>query len=301
LSIVSEVGQEAVLSKITAAADPYSPIDRSAVGLWQRISIMLEDGTADTTSQVYWAQTSGIFVDLRLPAARTNCGVEELSGLSPAGLAALGEQKGFAGRTLCHDNVFIWFRSIDFRPPSGRLDTGLVRIEGDMLFEEGAPGSALGVGYREVYRRIAGGESRCLALELVASTGQAAGLLESGDALLVVLDGLFMFARKRKHDLPASETLTELLVAARGRQSELEALLDCHIALGHVESGRDRWTIDLSTHPWTEGKPLFTAKTAELSGSRLRLDHGPGESLWEVRDSNLDGAALVSLFQRPSK
>jgi hypothetical protein len=270
-------------------------VGKSAIGLWQRTSITLEDGSVDDTTRVFWAQTAAIFVDLRVPAGRVGRGLGELARLSVAELATLGQQKGFAGRTVRHGDNFTWLRSIDFHPSSGRPDTGLVRIEGDMLFEQGDPKSALGVGYHEVYRRVAAGDNRRLALEL-ADSMDSFGDAKATRAYLVVIDGTFMFARQRPVELPQSATLTELLAAARGRKAELRALLDCHVALGRVDSGADRWMVDLSTQPWTERRPLFSIEAAELRGSQLRLEHARGSSLWDIRDSSLAPAELLSLF-----
>jgi len=127
---------------------------------------------------------------------------------------ALGQQQGFAGDLVCVGDRFTWHRDIDFQPPTGRPDTGLVRIEGDTLHEEGDAADA-GSTYRETFRRIASGSRRRLALRSAAGEGHMSASAAPVRADLVVIDDHLLLARARPEALPAAPGLGSLLANAR--------------------------------------------------------------------------------------
>ncbi|MGF6177917.1 hypothetical protein ABIE33_006237, partial [Ensifer sp. 4252] len=279
-----------------AKSDQSLPVPEAAFGLWQRESIRFDDGSIDTTTRVFWAQTASHYIDIRIPAHRVDVADADLGSLSVAELASLGEQKGFAGTTVSEGNRFSWHRSIDFRPGNGRPDTGIVKIEGDMLYEEGDPSGVLGVGYRETYRRRAHANDRRVALELMETTGEPIYVRPKTPTLLILLGDYFLFARGRSGQLPQAETLTELLVPSLNDAATLAKLLDCEISFGRIQSNKGFWIVELSTHPWRERHPLFELKGAEMAGGSLYLNHRKGRTKWSVTDSNIELGCLARIF-----
>lgn len=270
------------------------------VGLWRRESITLDDGTIDDTTIVYWAQTSREFVDIRVPANRPEISsAQALKELTSDELLALAGQKGFAGYSILEGNRCIWNREIDFRPSTGRPDTGMVRVEGDTLFEEGDPDSVLGSGYREVYRRECDGSRLCATLKREAGQRGADRRLLSA-ALLVLLNDRFMFARDRPKPLPPAETLHELvtrqLAEAPGSAS---SLLDCEVSLGQIDDDASALRVELSTIPMREQQSLFLDNRARvLSNDVVAVEIDGVESLWKILHSNASASALAALLSR---
>lgn len=266
------------------------------MGLWQRDSIVFDGGRCDAETQVFWAQTSSIFIDLRIPADRPGFKSNDLTLLTENELCVLGEQKGFAGRLYGEGHHFTWKREIDFRPPNPRSDNGIIKIIGDNLYEEGDPTAILGEQYKEIYTRRQTGDHRRIALELMQHSGAPFCGSAAKEAFLVIIDDSFMFARSRPNTLRQAETLSELLVEARRNGTPVDQLIDCHIVKGQI-SNELEFEILLSTHPWTEGKNLFEIASAEIDGEKITLDHASCSSVWRIHDSNISHQKLSEIFK----
>ena len=91
--------------------------------------LMRAPGKEDTTTRVYWLQTSNWHADIRAPSDRpVFSDYTGLSALSPQELGALARQQGFAGITEVEGEICRWHRRFDYQPPSGfagdRVSTG---------------------------------------------------------------------------------------------------------------------------------------------------------------------------------
>lgn len=270
-------------------------LPESIYGLWQRDSLVMQSGEAEAKMRVFWAQTASVFVDLRIPADRPNCDISQIPMMDIGELKKLGQQKGFAGHLSRNGDVFFWHRDIDFRPPTARPDEGIVTIVGDKLYEGGDADAVLGEPYREIYSRRSRAAPRRIGLELISHDGAPFCGSPADTAYLVMIDDVFMFARSRPQRVRQAESLVELLVEAKEKGQPLLPLLDCHVAKGTVV-GRTPFSIDLSTHPWTEGRPLFQIIDATMSKGSIALDHGTAKSVWRIRDSNISDDRLCQLF-----
>jgi hypothetical protein len=268
------------------------------LGLWVRESITLGDGTVDRATKVWWGQTRRAFVDLRIPEGRPNLSrtMDEFL-LPPSILESLGRQKGFAGHILIEGARCRWIRSIDFQPRSGRPDEAVIRIEGDVLYEDGKPGSVVGAAYREVYRRVRRADRRCISLRLAERESPEHERREASHAILVIVDETFMFAKRRPQQLVGTDMLSDLLVKATSLK-EVKAYLDCEISLGVIGRTGEGWTIQHSTLPWREGQPLGIRGKATLASDRLVIQEPSGKEVWSIEESNLPRKELVELFDK---
>jgi len=227
-------------------ADP-PPVPDWMRGLWRRRSIAWPDGRVDATTTVYWLQTATAFADIRIPADRPACdGRTRLEDLDVAMRAALAAQGGFAGWTALRGAQCRWHREVDFQPPSGVPDAGTLRRAGALLIEDGAHEP-----YVEIWEPVDCGPAALAPPDAwLARLPRGARLLTCGDAFLYVCD--------RRPALPRAASLSAL-AARRGLPAVPAAWLDCEISLGRIAGGRRPWQIALSTLPWREGRPLFTA------------------------------------------
>ncbi len=260
------------------------------VGLWCRESIELQDGTLDRTTQVFWGQSSNLFVDIRIPIDRPlRPGCLGFKDFTLEELTQLSEQHAFAGHVLVEDETCTWMRFIDYQPNTGRPDRGHLRLEGNILHEEGGADSIIAMDYHEIYHRDVGGEERRIALRLESCGGQLFGESPPNDAILVVLDDHFMFARGRGCQLEPAETLHELVQKADGNRATIEAYLDCEVSIGRLGIDDHAWRIELSTPPWREGERLFAQGQARIEPDEklLRMDTPAGWARWRVFDTNL--------------
>lgn len=112
-------------------------------GLWRRTVIRRSDGRSDTTTQVWWFQSSSFHIDLRIPADRPAVAdAAALAMLSPEQLQRYAAQTGFAGVTAVDGTRCAWHPEIAFPYVSSEVDAGWMRFDGpDHLHEAGLDGS----------------------------------------------------------------------------------------------------------------------------------------------------------------
>jgi hypothetical protein len=280
------------------------PLDRPAVpdwlvGLWQRESLRFADGTTDRTTRVFWGQTSSLYVDIRVPADRPiGKDRKSLGEFTLCELRLMAEQKGFAGHITLNDGRCSWIRYMDYRPSTGRTDEGRLRLDGDILYEEGDPAAVLGKSYQEIYRRKSRAEDLCVALRRRAATSPESKRANERDAILILLDNWFLYALARQLELPPAETLGELVDQANGDREKIHGYLDCEYSLGQIR-GLDRsWQVQLSTLPHREGAALFDLGHADGDDTTLVLTHANSKqaSYWEIVESNISSDKLASMF-----
>ena len=122
-------------------------------GLWRRTVIHRSNGVSDTTTQVWWFQSSSLHFDLRIPV--DHVGVT-----------------GFAGVTVVDGEQCAWHPAIAFPAISSELDAGWMRFDdADHLHETGLDNS-----YEEDWYREPTGPMHGLRLEEV-----------NGDAIAILL------------------------------------------------------------------------------------------------------------------
>lgn len=208
--------------------------------MWRRRLLIEEDGSRDADTIVWWMQTGQLFADIRLPADRTPlAGATCFADLDSAGLSCLTRQEGFAGILEWTNEACAWRRMIDFRPLPGPPDEGWM--------EEAGPGLVIERGIYLDYLE-----------EWEQSTPEAAASEEwvwhggwAGPTVLR-LANVFMFAEDRRPTPPNPDSFRADVLAAKGDEASLSALLNCEISYGHVEDDGS-WRVALSTIPWREG------------------------------------------------
>lgn len=268
------------------------------VGLWRRQSIELQDGTIDRTTRVFWAQSLNLFVDIRIPIDRpAQPGCRAVADYTLGELSQLCEQRAFSGHVVVKDDACTWIRLIDYQPDTGRPDTGRLRLEGDMLHEVGGANTVTGMEYHEIYERDVSGKERRIALRLESCAGRLFGERPPGDAILVILNDRFAFARSRSRPLGSAETLCGLVASANGDRATIEGYLDCEVSIGSLGDD-DTWLIELSTLPWREGQRLFPRGHASAARDEgvLRMDTPVGSARWRVYDTNLRYQMICALL-----
>lgn len=283
---------------VDPAVDRYADAPTWLAGMWRRQSIRFPDGTEDRTTQVHWGQTRRLYVDLRIPQGRPAAGGRRsLSDFTLPELCQLAEQKGFAGHILMENGACSWVRYIDYRPDTGRLDAGRLRLDGDTLYEEGDLDSVLASAYQEIYRRERSGSSLSVALRLIAHEPSAVAGFDWTGAVLVLIDDCFLFARPRRMALPRAETLRELVEAAANDRALVHAYLDCELSLGRHGGP---WQVEESTLPFREGGSAWDGSETRLmeNGASLLQENGLGRFRWRIVESSEPVDRLPSLIDR---
>lgn len=245
-----------------------APVPERYLGVWQRTLLTTAAGVHDTSTRVYWLQTSHLFADLRIPLP------------APSSVRELLAQGGFAGVTevtqpansaeLCQ-----WHRAVDFQPPRGSEDIGFMRFErDDCVLEDGLDAS-----YHEVWERLPESLGRNWGVWLVAADGRQGCLLLAGDC--------FVFVAGRPKPLAPASSLLALLEAG---SSPLQ-LLECELSFGWHHEGKQPWQIALSTIPERIGQALLPASLSPDDSTQLcsvqtleQLGHLPPIGGWRLRE-----------------
>jgi len=213
-------------------------VPEAYVGLWRRTLLRAPD-KEDTTTSVYWLQTSNWHADIRVPSDRPALSDRtRLGALSAEEMRALARQQGFAGITEVEGEICRWHRRFDYQPPSGFNDIGRMEFDGpDRLLEYGVEQD-----YFEIWERVPGrGES------LVTESDDGA----RRTSLRLSLAPWVMFVRPRSSTLGCATGLDQLVMSAN--DVDRVALLDFEISFGRLDESTNSWRIELSTLPWLEG------------------------------------------------
>ncbi len=215
-------------------------------GLWRRRSIRFADGRYDDSTVVYWLQSESAFADIRVPAGRPVVREREaLAGLGESELLALTRQGGFAGWTELSGMRCHWHRQIDFQPPTGVPDQGMMHRGDGVLIEEGVHER-----YIEIWESVACGPAGADTL-LARRAATAMG------GRLILAGNVFFFVRDGRPPLATASNLAALAPDGRERRAALLSLLDCEISFGRCRGGGVPWEITLSTLPYREGQSLL--------------------------------------------
>jgi hypothetical protein len=213
-----------------------APVPDRYLGVWQRTLLTTTRGVRDTSTQVYWTQTTRLFADLRIPHPAPQSVREQLTQAGFAGVTEITEPAGSA--ELCQ-----WHRAFDVQPPRASEDIGTMHFENaECVLEDGLDGS-----YHEVWERLPDSIGRNWGEWLVAADGRQGCLLLAGD--------YFVFAASRHKPLPPAGSLLALL-----EQGACPVhLLECELSFGRHHFGKQPWQIELSTIPERIGQALLPA------------------------------------------
>lgn len=222
------------MSELTSVPSEY-------LGLWRRDSLVQPNGLRDVTTEVYWLQSHGLYVDLRIPAGRPDFrGYSDLSALPPGHLEWLRKQEGFAGRLSVDGGICHWRRDLDYQPPGVVDDIGQAHfISESVLLETGVLAD-----YAEIWRRaVLNGVDRNADQVLAARSipGEHGRL-----GFWVVVGDVFMYAIDRVKPFASN------LAGAAWTLDDF----DCEIGFGRVQ-GSLPWQIDRCSLPYVEGSSLF--------------------------------------------
>jgi hypothetical protein len=256
---------------------------KDLVGVWRRRSIETEDGRKDTTTQVFWLQTHSCFGDIRIPIDRPQgLAHRSLRELSKREAIALSHQQGFAGITQVEGNTCQWHRHIDYQPPNGSRDVGLLAWEQETLIELGVDAA-----YREEWERLDDGSAGCIALVLKPDKNSAFSSRWQG--CFVAVGDYFVSILDWRTALPNADSLASLLGSDQDH-TRSSSYLNCEISFGRRSAGRIPWEIERSTFPWREGQPFWNPidlAVNQTQGEILQTIHGGAAQRtdrWTIRE-----------------
>jgi hypothetical protein len=254
-----------------------APVPPHYRGVWRRTLLQTPDAI-DTSTTVFWLQTSRWHADIRLPEGRPDfAGIRSIAECGPLHIDWLARQQGFAGITAVSADAAgtetcQWHRLVDFQPPPAAPDAGTMRFDGDALTETG-----IHADYLETWQRLTDSTRGHATLQLLDAQGQPASPMR----LLLVAGNHVMHVRGRAAAWPASVAPGTPLadVVAAGQVD----LLDFEISFG--QRSPDGWTVARSTLPWLENTSIAML-IKRLGNDRLVVDYGGDVRCWKMLEWN---------------
>ena len=242
-----------------------STVPDAYLGVWKRTLLRTPD-FEDTTSEVYWLQTSRWHGDIRVRTDRPALADRgSLAACARDELLALAKHQGFCGVTTVEGDVCRWHRRVDFQPPSGFNDVGR------MVFE--SPDRSLEYGieqdYFEIWERLPQSIGPTMAVTR-DDAGRAVHLLRTGHCVMRI--------RPRAQTLPPAANLAALAVDCD--DATLRDWLDFEISFARLDDDGSA-TILRSTFPWLEGQRLPEAEVLQAAADG---GLGPAARHWRVLD-----------------
>jgi hypothetical protein len=260
-----------------------APVPPEYTGLWRR-EVITAPGFRDETTQVLWLQTRSWYVDLRVPADRPPArGGAGFADYDAAELLALGQIQGFAGELAAADGICLWRRDLDRQPPGPLPDEARCAVDGDVMIEDGVHAD-----YQEIWRRVSGSEGPFAAFGLADPAG--------ADGLLVLACDHMMEFRARSGAPLTGASLTEQVERrlSAGDRAAAEELLATRIRYAARDGGT--WRVRLSSHPWLEGRPIWSVASFDPATGRLQTTDEDQTSGWRLLDASLPAADLGRLI-----
>ncbi|CAN7287576.1 hypothetical protein LJR225_001486 [Phenylobacterium sp. LjRoot225] len=258
-------------------------------GLWRR-ELITAPGLRDDATRVFWLQTRSWYVDIRVPADRPAAGGRSsLAAFSAAELLQLARVEGFAGQLSVANGACAWRRDLDHQPPAPTPDEGRYTLDGDVMIEDGVH-----LDYRETWRRQPASAEPLLAFRLEEQDDP-----RGGHGLMVVGGRhLLEFVSRPGPALSAGASLADLVAAelGQGRRPAAEALLSTRIRYA-TAAGDGRWSVALSSLPWLEGAPMWSAGAARFDSEAgvLEIADGEASARWRLLDASpgADGGCVT--------
>ena len=231
-------------------------------GLWRRTVIHRSSGVSDTTTRVWWFQSSRYHIDLRIPADRPHVAdAGALAQLTPAQLQRYAAQTGFAGVTEIDGTRCTWHPEIAFPAVSAELDAGWMRFDSpDQLHETGLDSS-----YDEDWIRVSSDPLLGVRLEEI-----------DGDAIAYLLIGAHWMAW-----------------ACGSNNFSADSANPIHWSEFSVLQRQAHWTVTASNLPWREGAHYAVEYLTVAHVRQWRADAHIHIALapdrhWRLVDSQLD-------------
>lgn len=225
------------LAELAALPAPHlaGPAPDWLIGCFRRRSITFFQGQCDTSTEVYWLQTRGICVDIRMSPERPRAhGRTSLDDFSESELALLARAEGGAARTEWDGASLRWLDWKSFQIHHKWPEPGCLRRIGDCVIEFPPSGA-----YVEDWRLQRSQPGPVVGLQLIEERVPRTGkVTHRGGALIVCGDHAALVRGRPSVTIPRCE------------------LFSCEASYGVRDPASGEFTVTLSTNPLREGQIL---------------------------------------------
>lgn len=251
-------------------------------GCFRRHSISYFDGSTDTETRVFWLQSRGLTIDLRLPSRDQSLPNKPLHECQVDELRLLANCEGWIADSRFEEELLDWSNFDSLQTHNRWQEPAELRRVGNAM-SEFAPSGA----YVEDWRLQPSAPGELIGLRLLEERKAEGSLVHSGGGLIVCGDYAALVL-DRAEPLPFEEEpnrLREQVVASQGDVDELQRLLEFEVSLAHKSA--DDYVVTDSSRPARENTPLM-----DFDG--FKLGEKDGELIQELL---VDGAQNRRVFQ----
>ena len=239
------------LLKLEAQSQTSTAAPDSLIGCFRRRSITFFQGQCDASTQVYWLQTRGLCVDLRLAARRPRAdGRASLDDFTDFELALLAQGEGGAASTAWDGRLMRWFDWCAFQIHEKWPEPGCLRRVGDCVIEF-APSGA----YVEDWRLQPSPPGPVIGLQLIEERAVATGTILHQGGALIVCGHHAALVRGRPCE-PEVKTRWVDALQQKGPRPFAKDLFACETCYAVRDGLLHDYVTVLSTNPLREGETL---------------------------------------------
>jgi hypothetical protein len=234
-------------------------------GCFRRRAITYFTGETDTSTEVFWLQTRGLTVDLRLPARRPS--PRALATARPEELMAMADYEGGLGHTRWDEarRSMSWSDWTALQLHAKWPEPGRLFRVGDCLIEE-APSGA----YVEDWRLQPSADGLLVGLELLEERDLDSGAIRHRGGGLVVCGDHAALVRGRPLELAVPHARLDQHVRAcldGGDPAAVSAAFAFETS--YARRGPTGFVVEASTQPWRAGQALLGPGEFDHDGERV--------------------------------
>lgn len=224
-------------------------------GAFRRRLISFADGLSDTDTRVFWLQSRGLTIDLRLPMLPEQQALPLPALHDPASLEGLADLEGWYAHSRWHNNQLSWLDGCSFQLHNRWPEPAQLRRIGNAMIEF-APSDAYVEDWRLLNRPTVG---PLIGLELESQTDCRSGQVWPRRGALIIAGeyaGLVL-GRWRPEVESGDLTLKQRLLAPATDPLQRQQLLGFETSIGYRSADADTWVVEHSLCQSRVGQPLL--------------------------------------------
>lgn len=221
-------------------------------GCFRRHSISFADGTTDTETRVFWVQSRGLTIDLRLPSREQPLPAKAYGDYQADELRLLANCEGWVADSRFEANLLDWSNFSSLQSHNRWQEPAELRRVGNAMLEF-APSGA----YVEDWRLQPSATGDLIGLRLIEERSADGSLVHGGGGLIVCGDYAALVLDRPEPLLmtPEPNLFREQVLSSQGDATGLQQLLDFEVSLA-AKSG-DEYLVTDSNQPLRENTPLM--------------------------------------------
>ncbi|MFT4046225.1 MAG: hypothetical protein QM661_05955 [Solimonas sp.] len=251
------------------------------LGCWKRRSISFADGLSDVQTQVFWLQSRGFTIDLRLPPGCDQLPAKALADYDATERARLADHEGWCADAEWDGRALSWCNTEASLQLHNRWpEPAILQRTGNCMVEHCPSGA-----YVEDWRLQSSADGPLAGLRLIDERELDGGRVRQRGGGLIVCGDYAALTLGRAGTLAAGQSLKARVAEAGADVARLAALFGCETSVAHGDAASG-YSVFLSTWPGRVGQTLFPLDGFEVAAGgvvqRLEIEGRRVERRFEI-------------------